>query len=595
MDTDSTSLQLLLDSFVAVASERDVDAILERAVDLARLSTRARYGAAVIVDHGQVRNFVHQGLTRAQVEQMPHPPEGKGLLSTILEGTPVRVARLHDGAGSLGLPVGHEAVEAFLGVPVWTADELVGALYVGQPPGQQPFTDQDELFVHTLASQVGVAIDACAAMAQKEREIADRGKAQMLVRILQAVAVASNEADTLEDALRACIEEVCAQTGWHVGHAFVVEGDRLVPTDVWHLSDPERFEPFREVTMRTSYERGVGLMGRIFETGRPTWLAPMGPGHPAFPRSTEVHDCGLSTVYGFPVVVGGEVVAVLEFFSLDTLQLDPQLLEVMGHVVVQLGRVVERVDAAASAQTYATELELANERLVVANQVKSDFVSMASHELRTPLTSILGFASTMLAYWDETPDEAKHEYLAVIDRQAQRLSRLVNDLLAMSRIEAGSLTARQDEIDLAAAIGQALADLGDRAADVVTDVPPGTMVVADPDHLQQILVNYLSNAVKYGGPPIEVTVAVAAGGASVELAVRDHGEGVPPEFVPHLFEKFSQASTGSTRRAAGTGLGLSIVLGLVAANGGEAWYEPPADGPGARFCVRLPGVHGRRR
>jgi signal transduction histidine kinase/tetratricopeptide (TPR) repeat protein len=246
-------------------------------------------------------------------------------------------------------------------------------------------------------------------------------------------------------------------------------------------------------------------------------------------------------------------------------------------------RVEERTEAL---RTALRQLEVVNEELRALDEMKSDFVAMVSHELKTPLTSILGYSSTMLRYWDGLPDADRMEYVRTIDRQSHRLARLVSDLLEMSRIEAGYLSPDAQDVDVAAAVASLLGSYDD-PPDVTVDVPDGITVRADADHLHQILTNYLDNARKYGGPPIRVTAAVD--GPDVVVAVTDGGLGVPEEFVPRLFDKFAQASTGRRRRASGTGLGLSIVRGLAKANGGDAWYEPN-EPTGARFCVRLPGT-----
>ena len=496
----------------------------------------------------------------------------------------MRIDRVRDHERAGTVPIDVLAVEAFLGVPVVTDGDVVGALLLGRPPGSDPFSDQDELVVQAIARQTAVALQAAVILAEKEREIADRRRAEMLVRLLQVVAAAANEATSLEEAMQACIEEVCDQTGWCVGHAWIArDADTLVSTDVWHLADPARYELLRKVSAPLEYEKGTGLLGLVFGSGQPIWLSPI-TADPRYPRSTETVACGLRTVYMFPIAVGDQVAAVLEFFSAEEEGLDRQLFETMGHVVVQLGRVVERMRAEEEQTRHAAELEAANRELRVADQLKSDFVSMASHELRTPLTSIVGFASTLLSYWEQTSEADKLEYLGVIDRQAQRLSRLVNDLLAMSRIESGALSTHRVRVEMASALSQAVSDMGSSAGGVSLRSDEGLAAMADPDHLQQILVNYLSNAVKYGAPPVEVTATCDEPG-SVVIRVRDHGEGVAPEFADQLFDKFSQASTGSTRRATGTGLGLSIVRGLAQANGGTAWYEPAS--PGSVFCVRL--------
>ena len=565
---------------MAISAERDAEATLERAVDLARVTTRSRYGVGVASGATVV-----QGLTRAQLASLPGAVPVAGLVGAVLEAKdPIRIDRLRDDERAGAVPFDVLPVEAFLGVPVLGDGEVLGGVLLARPPGQEPFTDQDELLVQAIARQAAVALEAAGVLAEKEREIADRHRAEMLVRLLQVVAAAANQAATLEEAMQACIDEVCEQTGWAVGHAWVANADgRLVSSDVWRLADPARYELLRQVSAPLEYEKGTGLLGLVFASGQPVWLSPI-TADPRFPRSTETVACGLRTVYMFPVAVGDESAAVLEFFSSEEEGLDRQLLDTMGHVVVQLGRVVERIRAEREQERHAAALEEANKELRVADQLKSDFVSMASHELRTPLTSIVGFASTLLSYWEDTSDTDKREYVGVIDRQAQRLSRLVNDLLAMSRIESGALNTHRVRVDLGAALAQAVADMGASGSGVTVRAAEGVAALADPDHVQQILVNYLSNAVKYGQPPIEV-VADADGPAAVVVRVRDHGPGVAPAFVDHLFDKFSQASTGSTRQASGTGLGLSIVRGLASANGGTAWYEP-AD-PGSVFCLRL--------
>lgn len=232
------------------------------------------------------------------------------------------------------------------------------------------------------------------------------------------------------------------------------------------------------------------------------------------------------------------------------------------------------------------ELERLNQELRDANQAKSDFVSMVSHELRTPLTPIVGLSSTMLQRWQELAPEVVTECIEAIHRQGTRLTRLVDELLELSRIESGTLEAEPRHVDVGAAVAAAVAELAEDPAEVTVRCPAGLTAMADPDRLQQILGNYLENARKYGRPPIEIEAS--ASGSWVELSVIDHGDGVPEEFVDSLFQKFSRA--GSVRDVSGTGLGLSIVRGLASAQGGDTWYEP-VQPHGARFVVRLPRSH----
>lgn len=229
-------------------------------------------------------------------------------------------------------------------------------------------------------------------------------------------------------------------------------------------------------------------------------------------------------------------------------------------------------------------LALANAELQRADELKSHFLAMASHELRTPLTAIAGFTSTLLDLGDQITDEQQREFLGIIGRQTSRLQRLVDDLLTLSSIESGALQAHPEPVELSLTLKRVVRELG--APHVTTScVPEHVTARADPDHLQQILVNYVGNAIKYGSPPIEVRARAVDG--AVVIRVSDHGEGVPDPFVPKLFERFQR---GPGRAGAeGTGLGLSIVRGLAQAQGGDAWYEPNQP-HGACFCVRLPSA-----
>ena len=234
---------------------------------------------------------------------------------------------------------------------------------------------------------------------------------------------------------------------------------------------------------------------------------------------------------------------------------------------------------------YASQLERVNEDLQASDEMKNHFLAMASHELRTPLTAISGFSSTMLSMWEKLPDEEKHRFVGIIDQQAARLARLVSDLLTLSRIEGGKLETRPLDINLAESIEETLRELD------VTQVQVACIATerafADPDHLRQILVNYISNACKYGSAPI--AVAVERDGDWVRVEVRDAGAGVPDEFVPHLFERFTQALSPGNLPVEGTGLGLSIVKGFAQAQGGDAWYEPNQP-CGSCFGVHLPAT-----
>lgn len=228
-------------------------------------------------------------------------------------------------------------------------------------------------------------------------------------------------------------------------------------------------------------------------------------------------------------------------------------------------------------------LRAENARLRDANETMREFVATAAHEMRGPAAAVLGFAKTILSRWDRLEDDDKRDYLGIIVRRSRYLSRLLDSLLTLSKIEANALDVHSRDIAMREAVAQALEDLEEGEHVVKVDCEHDAVALADPDHVHRILVNFLTNAVKYGAPPI--TVSVDGSGDGITVVVSDEGAGVPEELSDRLFDRFTRADDVDGDR--GTGLGLSIVRGLARANGGDAWYEPNQP-RGSRFGISLP-------
>ncbi len=159
-------------------------------------------------------------------------------------------------------------------------------------------------------------------------------------QLLRTVATAANEAESVEDALRASVEEICARTKWPLGHVYLVDGDSLASSGVWHMESRGRFEAFQK-SAEGEYVSGVGLLGRVMDTGSPAWIPDVSR-DPEFLRSEEARECGLRAAFAFPVIVGREVSAILEFYSTEGLQPDKKLLDTVEQIGRQLGLVFER-------------------------------------------------------------------------------------------------------------------------------------------------------------------------------------------------------------------------------------------------------------
>jgi len=227
------------------------------------------------------------------------------------------------------------------------------------------------------------------------------------------------------------------------------------------------------------------------------------------------------------------------------------------------------------------------------NELKDQFLATLSHELRSPLTPILGWA-TMLRNEQVAPGEVAHA-LEVIERNARIQAQLIDDLLDVSRIVSGKFHMEQEPVDLRSVVEKGL-DAVRPAADrrkihLAVDLGPGPVsVLADPERLQQVVWNLAANAVKFSSEGGTVHVRVEADGEAARLSVRDEGVGISPDFLPHAFEHFKQASEGSTRTHGGLGLGLAIVSHIVQAHGGSVAAESGGVGKGATFTVVLPRV-----
>lgn len=215
--------------------------------------------------------------------------------------------------------------------------------------------------------------------------------------------------------------------------------------------------------------------------------------------------------------------------------------------------------------------------------IKEDLVARVSHELRTPLTPILGFAQVLRNRGEDLEPQQRREFAEKIENQAQELWKLIGGLLATSETGAGAVSGEEERV----AVAPLLEVLAERAGPDVTAVSeaPDAHVRADPDQLEQAVESLIVNAIRYGRPP--VLLESDRDGDEVVIRVRDHGDGVPEDFVPELFERFTQASTGTTRRATGLGLGLHLVKVYSEANGGRVRYEDN-EPTGACFVVTLP-------
>jgi signal transduction histidine kinase len=240
------------------------------------------------------------------------------------------------------------------------------------------------------------------------------------------------------------------------------------------------------------------------------------------------------------------------------------------------------LDAASREQEARAEAELAN-------RLKDEFLAVLSHELRTPLNAVMGWTQILQTAGLTEPTVIRA--LASIKRNAEAQQRLVEDLLDVSRIVTGKFPLDRQLVDLRAAVSAAVETIRPAATtknvDLTADMA-NARVDGDPSRLQQVATNLLSNALKFTPAGGQVTVSLTVVDGHASLVVRDSGEGISPELRPHIFDRFRQGDSSSTRAHGGLGLGLALAKHIVDAHGGTIEAHSDGSGHGSTFSVRIP-------
>jgi signal transduction histidine kinase len=518
--------------------------------------------------------FARRGDWSESAEVATLAVDGPGLVAAAARsGTPINVP---DVARDPRYLPGWAAARSELAVPLKLDGEVVGILDLqSSRPGA--FTPDDERTLGAFAERAALALRLADVVAKLEER----------TRILETVARATqllNFRLHAPDVLASVVEEACrAFPGAVGGVAFVAnaEGTALAAAAVF----------------------GVGRIAEQGWQGASIPLERLPCAGVAFSENRAV----LHEVSEFDQLVGHEpqevrarMRAALENRPIRQLLAVP--IRVADHRlgVLQILSSQPGVFAEKDAETLGLLAEqaaiaLRNARLVEelqrSNRLKDDFLANLSHEVRTPLTGIIGWTEVLL---DSGPkDPASRRALEAIIGQANTLSRMLTDLIDLSRIDNFGLEIRHAKVNLSETISAALDAVEPSAAkkgipitcEVAEDLP---VLDGDPARLQQVVWNLLTNAVKFSPPGRAVRLSARAAGGGVELLVVDEGSGIDPSFLPHVFDRFRQEDAAPSRRFGGLGVGLSIAQAIVEAHGGRIEAESEGRDRGARFRVLFP-------
>jgi PAS domain S-box-containing protein len=529
----------------------DIHALVQSITDAATELSGAQFGAFfynVINEAGEsYMLYTLSGVERKHFEDFPMPRNTDVFAPTFAGAAIVRSdditkdPRYGTNAPFHGMPPGHLPVRSYLAVPVMGRNrQALGGLFFGHPEAGV-FTERSESIVASIAGHAGVALEN----ARLQRELADT--AARFTQLANSI----------------------PQLAW------MARPDGAI---TWYN---DRWYEFTGTTRETQLGWGWESVHDPAELPRVVekWNAALASGEPwedTFPlrRHDGVFRWHLSRAHPFRDSSG----RIVHWFGTNT------------DVTEQRAFAEEREQLLAAERAARSEAERVG-------RLKDEFLATLSHELRTPLSAMLGWSQLLQSQNDE---ETLREGLQIIERSARAQTQLIEDLLDMSRIVSGKIRLDVQQVDLAPIIDAAV-ELLKPSADAkgvhlhrVID-PLASPVSGDPNRLQQIVSNLLSNAIKFTPRGGKVEVLLERVDSHVEVTVTDTGQGIAPDFLPYVFDRFRQADASTTRKYGGLGLGLSIVKQLVELHGGAVRAQSAGEGLGATFNVSLPIAITKRR
>jgi len=539
-------LQALTDAALAHLELDDLlSALLERVRELLAVDTTA----ILLLDErrGDLVARAAVGIEEA-VERGVRIPVGRGFAGRIAAARRPVVLDDVDHADVLNPILREKGIKSLLGVPLIARGRMVGVLHVGSLV-HRSFGPEDAGLLQLAADRAAVAIDHARLFAA-EREARHRLER---VQVITDAALGELGLDDLLAVLLPTIREMleadtCAVLLLDEG------GAELVARAAVGIEE--------EVERGVRIPVGRGFAGRIAAARRPVVLDDVDHADVLNPILREK---GIKSLLGVPLLVDSQVLGVLHVGSRTERRFTAIDVELMQLVAQRVALAIERAGL--------------HEEVLLLDQLKLNFVAIASHELRTPATAVYGVLATLVARGDELPQDVQETLLRTGYEQGERLRALLEDLLDLSRLDSSVIKVDPRPLVLHTLLTELATNAVPEGTHLEFHVAPDLAVMADPVVIDRVVSNLLTNAVRYGSPPIIVTAEQRD--RHLRIAVEDFGSGVSDELRPRLFDRFAR-----DERVGGSGLGLAIARAYARAHGGELVYDPH-DG-GARFELLLP-------
>ena len=564
------------------------DAILDNAIRLCDAPL-----AFLLMRDGDYFKFVaHKGSRPEFVEWVKSNPvpiiEGKALaVVAAMDGIPKQLADITDTEGYRdGMPhrvasADIEGIRTTLFVPMMKGNDCVGVISVYRREVRL-FNESHIALVSTFADQAVIAIDNVHLFQALDDRTHELGRSVEELRALGEIGQAVNSTLEPETVLTTIINQAVALTGTDGG--LISEYDEATGTL------PVRAAPgFEEILEGADPVRfGEGAMGRAAQTRMPVQIPDVDAPDAYTGRLRALLDrAGLKALLAVPLLREDRVLGALLVARKTPGEFPPATVDLLGTLAAQSALAIH------NARLFR-EIEEKGRELAQANQHKSEFLANMSHELRTPLNAVIGFSEVLGEKMFGELNEKQAEYVDDIHTSGRHLLSLINDILDLSKVEAGRMELDVTTFDIREAVGNALTLVGERALrraialESELDESLADMT-GDERKVKQILLNLLSNAIKFTPEGGRVTLTANGADSALVIAVRDTGVGISADDLGHIFEEFRQVGTDYARKVEGTGLGLTLTRRFVELHGGAIVVESEL-GAGSEFRITLPLV-----